>query len=243
MSKSGFLHYTRSVAKEILAGNISIVQSSAWYAQWNASLVPGRNSVVDEQPWITFPVISILDKEITKSSKVFEFGGGGSTLFFTNRAGEVVTVEHDAAWFEILEKKMQEKNAGNWKGNLVLPEEAKPFAGDIAKPEPADPDAYFSNDAAFSMHRFKVYASLIDRYPDEYFDVVLVDGRVRPSCTKHSISKVKKGGLLVIDNSDRPYYFTQIQSILDSRFELVYNKKTLSPYVDFFTQTGVWRKL
>jgi hypothetical protein len=238
MKKAGFIHYAKAIAKEILYGNPGILESRAYYGQWQDSLAPGRNSVVDEQPWITFPVISILDKSITKASKVFEFGGGGSTLFFINRAAEVVTVEHDAEWYKILDQKLREKKISNWKGNLILPEPSAATGG----LDPADPDHYFSADAGFSTNLFKAYASCIDQFPDHYFDVVLVDGRVRPSCTMHSVEKIKKGGLLVIDNSDRPYYFTKIQQILDSRFELVYNKKTLSPYVDFFTQTGVWRK-
>jgi hypothetical protein len=238
MKKAGLIHYTKAMLKEITSGNAAIVESRAYYRQWQDSLAPGRNSVTDEQPWITFPVISILDKWITKGSKVFEFGGGGSTLFFTNRAGEVITVEHDAEWYRILDQKLKDKKAGNWKGNLILPETSNATSG----LDPADPAHYFSADAGFSSHLFKAYASYIDQFPDQYFDLVLVDGRVRPSCTIHSVPKIKKGGLLVIDNADRPYYFTKIQQILDSEFELVFNKKTLSPYVDFFTQTGVWRK-
>ena len=45
---------------------------------------------------------------------------------------------------------------------------------------------------------------LSDRaYPDDTFDVVVVDGRERVRCFQHSVAKVKPGGLLILDDVDR----------------------------------------
>lgn len=44
------------------------------------------------------------------------------------------------------------------------------------------------------------------RFPDEFFDVVLVDGRRRKNSIIHSIPKLKPGGLLLLDDSQRQYY-------------------------------------
>lgn len=41
---------------------------------------------------------------------------------------------------------------------------------------------------------------------DGYFDICIVDGRDRAKCIKESIPKVKSGGILVLDNSEREYY-------------------------------------
>lgn len=44
------------------------------------------NSVKAKLPWISFPVIDFLKENLTSDSKVFEFGGGGSTLFFFGKS-------------------------------------------------------------------------------------------------------------------------------------------------------------
>lgn len=38
---------------------------------------------------------------------------------------------------------------------------------------------------------------------DSYFDIVLVDGRNRGNCLLNSIPKLKQGGVLILDNSER----------------------------------------
>lgn len=53
-------------------------------------------------PWLPFPLIDKLRERLTRLDAVFEYGGGGSTLFFADRVGKVVTVEHDENWYPIL---------------------------------------------------------------------------------------------------------------------------------------------
>jgi predicted O-methyltransferase YrrM len=49
-----------------------------------------------------------------------------------------------------------------------------------------------------------VYVSMIDNYPA--FDVVCIDGRHRADCIAHAVERVKVGGYLVLDNSERAQY-------------------------------------
>jgi predicted GIY-YIG superfamily endonuclease len=53
---------------------------------------------------------------------------------------------------------------------------------------------------------FVSYVKKIDSYPNEYFDVLVIDGRARPFCLKHGLNKVKPGGYIVYDNLEREYY-------------------------------------
>jgi hypothetical protein len=46
------------------------------------------------------------------------------------------------------------------------------------------------------------YAAAIDEFEDGSFDVVIVDGTYRPECLQRGASKVKPGGLLVLDDTD-----------------------------------------
>ena len=52
----------------------------------------------------------------------------------------------------------------------------------------------------------KPYYHVTNLFPDEYFDLILVDGRNRKGCILHSVRTLKKGGILMLDNSERPYY-------------------------------------
>lgn len=50
------------------------------------------------------------------------------------------------------------------------------------------------------------YITYIDYFPDNFFDFILVDGRNRNICIAHALNKVKQGGRLMLDNSDRENY-------------------------------------
>lgn len=50
------------------------------------------------------------------------------------------------------------------------------------------------------------YYNVCDQFPDNFFDLVIVDGRNRKGCIAHSIPKLKPGGILMLDNAERRYY-------------------------------------
>jgi predicted O-methyltransferase YrrM len=50
------------------------------------------------------------------------------------------------------------------------------------------------------------YYTVCNDFPDEFFDLVLVDGRNRSGCIKYAIRILKRGGILMLDNAERPYY-------------------------------------
>jgi hypothetical protein len=230
--------YFRNISKLVLQGKGSALTYTRYYSDWVKSLQPGSSSVQDRWPWITFPVIDLLKQKLQPHARVFEYGGGGSTLFFLDRVAELVTVEHNEEWFARLQSLVTPKEQTKWKGHLLAGQ-----TGLIAHADPSNPSHYASTDPAYKHLQFQAYASLIDSFPESYFDLVLVDGRARPSCIHHAISKLRAGGLLVVDNSDRSYYFTQLQSRLDQEFTCLFNDMAPSPYAAFFTQTGVWQKL
>ena len=159
-------------------------------------------------PWIVFPAIDYLEKFDFRGARVFEYGSGGSTCYWLRKgATHVVSVEHDPQWFATTQR-----NAASPAVELRLIEpEPDPAA---VEDDPADPAAFVSDDARFRAHRFTRYVQQIDGFPDSFFDVVLVDGRARPSCIVHAAPKVKPGGMLVVDNADRDYYFTHTQPSL-----------------------------
>ncbi|MFL5752710.1 MAG: hypothetical protein ACJ76F_04830 [Bacteroidia bacterium] len=208
------------------------------FFRWRRSLVSGGSTISEELPWITFEAIDYLDRHLKEGAKVFEYGGGGSTLYFLKKAKEVITVEHDKGWFEELKKLISAKNKNAWKGLFIIGEK-----GDLTeRPDPAHPGHYSSADAASAGFNYRNYASAIDSYPNQYFDLVVVDGRSRPACLKHAISKVSKGAYLLLDNSDRPYYLEKMGDELSPLFEAVVDTYGPSPFSKDFTKTTIWKK-
>jgi FkbM family methyltransferase len=173
------------------------------FPAWVWSVSFSRGPLADRRPWITFAAARFLLRQLSPQTRVFEYGAGGSTLFFAKRVGELVSVEHDAAWLERTRREMQAfRPRARWEAHLAEPVLAD---GQGAFPE-GHPYAYASSDPSFAGKSFREYASAIDRYPDNYFDIVLIDGRARPSCFQHALRKVKVGGYIVLDNAERHEY-------------------------------------
>jgi hypothetical protein len=61
----------------------------------------------------------------------------------------------------------------------------------------------------------------IDSYPDQFFDLVLVDGRARKGCIEHAIKKIRSNGYLVLDNSSTKEYLNFLSPLKQySRFDI-----------------------
>jgi len=135
--------------------------------------------------------------------KQFRFLGVSGTYFFLWSVGEKVP-----SWEQWHSSRERKPSSATVNYRLVEPEPAE-GSGD-----PAEPDDYASTSAAFRGRRFRRYAAQIDDFPDGHFDVVLIDGRARPSCIKHAAPKVAAEGLLIVDNTDRAYYVERTSSYL-----------------------------
>lgn len=70
----------------------------------------GKSTTRLRLPWLPFRLIRELDEFLSPGSTVFEYGGGGSTLWFLDRGHDVVTVEHDPEWAERLSGLVSDSN-------------------------------------------------------------------------------------------------------------------------------------
>lgn len=163
-----------------------------------------------KQPWLVFDVIDFLNSLPLEGKRVFEYGSGGSTLFWLNHGAECISIEHNQDWYKLMHPLFEGMDKIDYR--LVLPEPAiDKEASDIA-----DPNLYLSEDNNLLGLNLKNYVCQIDSFPDYFFDIVLIDGRARPACIMHSVTKVKIGGMLILDNSDRDYYLSQTRCCLSS---------------------------
>ena len=210
------------------------------YWKWCNSLIPGRSPISDMHPWMTFQAVAFINKYVKPFDDIFEYGGGGSTLFFLKKGANVKTVENDKNWYDLLRKKIQENNwCDQWLGYLELPQPAiAGKAGDFS-----NPNLYMSSSTLFKNYVFENYVKTIDIFDDFTFNFLVIDGRSRPSCIKHGARKVKIGGYLVLDNADREHYVTELTNKYLDDFDLLLDCYGPCPYINYFIKTKIWRRI
>jgi len=141
------------------------------------------NPIIQEIPWITFRAKKWLDNYLKPNMSLFEFGCGGSTLYFSKKVKEVVSIEHNKKYYNAIFKIMKQKNISNCDLQLI----------DVPKLNKSNIDIYNSS--------AKKYAMSISKFPNGYFDLIFIDGIERNPCIKFAIKKIKQGGFLMLDNS------------------------------------------
>lgn len=61
-------------------------------------------------PWFTYSSIEFLKQLDLKNKIVFEFGSGMSSLWWSNHAKKVISVEDNQIWFSLIQSKMHQNN-------------------------------------------------------------------------------------------------------------------------------------
>jgi predicted O-methyltransferase YrrM len=201
---------------------------------WLISLLPSRNSLKDQAPWIVFSAREWLESHLKSGMSVFEYGSGGSTIYLAKKVRRIVSIDHDKCWYDLIRSYLAKNDITNCEYILSEPEKS-----DKATTASSNLKNYASEDENCVGMDYEKYVRNIDKFPDAGFDLVLVDGRARVSCIKHAIPKIRPGGYLMLDDSERARYKEAISSFL-SRYE----RKDffgLTPYTVRLRQTSIWR--
>jgi hypothetical protein len=53
-------------------------------------------------PWLTYSFIHFLEPRLKGDFRVFEYGSGNSTLWFADRVQEIISVEHNPVWHNMV---------------------------------------------------------------------------------------------------------------------------------------------
>ena len=157
--------------------------SVATHARSLLSVYDAVDLSVLDLPWWTYPAIRAVEEHLKSrggSSRVFEYGAGASTLWLRARAGDVISVEHDLEFLEMIEPHVL--GAGG-KGQLL----GRPIRSD-GRAGGADG-----------------YVSSIDDVPGD-FDLIAVDGRERVRCVAAALPRLADGGVVLLDDSQRRRY-------------------------------------
>ncbi len=141
-----------------------------------------------------------MDRFLDGTGRVFEWGSGRSTVWLAGRAGELVSVEHSEKWYRIGSDRLGEKGIDNVEMLLVPP------GGDDGFDWEADWPHYGLLGRVPDRPEYLDYVRAVDRFPPESFDCVIVDGRARVACMLQGAPRLRPGGLLVLDDAQRPRY-------------------------------------
>ncbi|MDQ3624909.1 MAG: class I SAM-dependent methyltransferase, partial [Verrucomicrobiota bacterium] len=112
----------------------------------------------------------------------FEYGSGGSTVFFASRTAAVTSTESDQGWLARVQAELSRRALTN----VVL--QYRPF--DFFKAEHFGDSKY--------LHSI----------PAQQFDVIVIDTPeqdvvVRPACFAYAESRIKPGGIIIVDDAWR----------------------------------------
>ncbi len=182
-----------------------------------------------QHPWLTASSIKAFDMLLTKEDVGLEYGSGRSTYHFAKLLGQLTSVEHHEEWYNIVQDTLVKNKVNNVDLKLIPPNST------YTKPNLSSVDDYYLEASAYPVKDdlFKDYINLIDAIPNGSLDFILIDGRARVSCSKKSVTKLKRGGLFVLDNSERVRY-KEIHEMLET-WPNIYTSTGL-------TDTIIWRK-
>ncbi len=134
-----------------------------------------------DAPWLVPNAVLFLENWLKINMKGFEFGSGRSTKWFTRKISFYYSVEGNYEWYKKTTYE-NKKNIKNRKCEIIYKD-----AGDQINVDP---------------NKKESYSNSLSIFQNNYFEFGLIDGHFRFECIQKSIQKIKKGGILIVDNTD-----------------------------------------
>jgi hypothetical protein len=174
-------------------------------------------------PWITYPALAMLRRIVNPAWRVFEYGCGNSSLWWSARVSFVASVEHDDLWADHISTMAQ----GNLHitarrmGDFLEPGLSGCVAGFFERNYELPSTGALATDLAQRLvcAGFEAYASELARYDIGSFDVVVVDGAARCLTAWVAGHFVKPDGIIIFDNADRWQYNVGYQILAELGFK------------------------
>jgi predicted O-methyltransferase YrrM len=197
--------------------------------RWQRSL-KNRSPIKDKRPWLTYSAVEELTRLLRNDMKVFEYGSGGSTLYIAPRVEELTSIEHDISWAKTVKDAIKSEGITNIEYRTI-PSKSATLNGSRHQ--------YFRSTKETNRD-FRNYVTAINKYPDRSLDMVIVDGRARVVCVREAYRKIKPGGYLILDNSERKDYHEAFL-FMRKRSSSVKNHFGVIAYGTSLMQTTIWK--
>jgi hypothetical protein len=137
------------------------------------------------EPWIAQGAVQYCDRHITRDHVGLEWGSGRSTAWFGSRLKSLLSIEYNADWQKQVAAQLHQKHLTHVECRYIALEHP-----------PSQPTvAHYTPTPA--------YVQAIADFADSSLDFVVVDGHYRQACVLAALNKLKPGGLLLVDNTNR----------------------------------------
>lgn len=184
-------------------------------------------SLEETFPWFAFQSIEYLESLIKRDMTVIEYGSGYSTIWWSSRVSEVITVERTKAWsLEVTAALAKHKLK-----NVTL--------------------VTFEKFPDVSEEQLKLQKTSMKSLIDEYIacplmtkrqcDIVVVDDVLRNDVLKAAADFLKPGGLMILDDSERARHKPVMEWLRQSGWSSA-SFFGSAPYHFHEKQTSIWFK-
>jgi len=134
------------------------------------------------KPSLTPAAIRELERRLRPDSIGVEWGSGNTTRFFAARTKNLVSYETDPSYYERVAATLHAEHLTNVDYRLI-------------------PHDFEGEGDELEMHRNPVVRA-VDQFGDETLDYALVDSAPRGCLSRGIAPKIKRGGLLILDNAN-----------------------------------------
>jgi len=149
-------------------------------------------------PWLSPSSVRFLKNHLTKEMSGLEFGSGISTLFTAPKVKQLISVEHNEQWYQLISDRFKNEGITNVDYRFIAQNDSNEFS---------EKSFEMTEKLGFEVRKDYVnYYMTVESIPDNSLDFLLVDGRARPECLYYALPKMKKNGLVILDNSEREHY-------------------------------------
>lgn len=164
-------------------------------------------------PFIVMDAIRYLDKLVRPGMRVLEVGGGNSSLWFLSKDVHLTTFEHNKEWADYMMTAIK-----------------------------ANPVKYPEHRFNLNVMQGQETVNTILGMEDQTYDLVLIDSMNdftrRNACIEAALTKVKKGGWMVLDNSDNPVNWNGRELLAGKEMRRFTG---FAPMALFVCQTTFWK--
>jgi tRNA/tmRNA/rRNA uracil-C5-methylase (TrmA/RlmC/RlmD family) len=175
-------------------------------------------------PW---SVMQWLNTTLNDKMRVFEWGSGGSTIYMAKRVASIISVEHDREWVTVTKQEAKLHSLTN------IEFVHHPF--EIGK----QASIFSSGHVEHQGEDYEKYCRSIEDFEDESFDLVVIDGRARMGCLQIAKNKVRIGGYIVVDDTDRARYQKNLTTMNTfDRIEI----SGAGPYAGITHKTSIFKR-